>query len=97
MGCSGGDAYGGDRRQEMSLHEYTAWWRQHKAGGGGRLLYLKDWHFASEFPGYKVCGTPWPGNAGWMGSYPLHAASLIIHQAEHYTADKAAVEIRSLG
>ena len=54
MVCSGGDAYGGGRRRELSLHEYAEWWRQHKAGAGGHLLYLKDWHFASEFPGYQV-------------------------------------------
>ena len=53
--CRGGDAYGGGRRHEMSLAEYLKWWQQHKAGLDDRLLYLKDWHFVSEFPGYQVC------------------------------------------
>lgn len=38
----------------MSVSEYVSWWRRHKAGEDDRLLYLKDWHFANEFPGYKV-------------------------------------------
>ena len=41
----------------MSLAEYLRWWQQHKAGLDDRLLYLKDWHFVNEFPGYQVCTT----------------------------------------
>ena len=71
----------------MSLRKYTEWWRQHKAGAGGCLLYLKDWHFASEFPGYQVCRPPWPGIPGSLGSYPCHADSVIAHQAEQGSAE----------
>ena len=63
---------GAARRREMSLREYAEWWRQHKAGAGGRLLYLKDWHFASEFPGYQVCRPPWPGNVGCIQAAARH-------------------------
>ena len=38
----------------MSLHDYAAWWKQHKAGLDHRLLYLKDWHFVNEFPEYQA-------------------------------------------
>ena len=50
------EAYGGGQAQEMTLAEYASWWRCHKAGEADarQLLYLKDWHFASEFPGYQV-------------------------------------------
>ena len=86
MRCSGGDAYGGGRRREMSLREYAEWWRQHKAGASGRLLYLKDWHFASEFPEYQVCRPPRPDQTR-DASACIHAASLIVHQAEHRRAE----------
>ena len=53
--CSRGEAgYGAGQRLELSVSEYVSWWHQHKAGKDERLLYLKDWHFAAEFPGYKV-------------------------------------------
>jgi hypothetical protein len=36
-----------------------AWWRGRAAGGGdGRLLYLKDWHFANEYPDYQAYECP---------------------------------------
>ena len=41
----------------MSLAGYLRWWQQHKAGLDDRLLYLKDWHFVNEFPGYQVWTT----------------------------------------
>ena len=36
----------------MTFGEYAAYWRQRD--DDGRLLYLKDWHFANEFPSYQV-------------------------------------------
>jgi hypothetical protein len=50
------EGYGAGQRQEMSLAEYASWWRRHKAGepDAQQLLYLKDWHFASEFPSHQV-------------------------------------------
>ena len=36
----------------MTFGEFAAYWRQRD--DDKRLLYLKDWHFASEFPSYKV-------------------------------------------
>lgn len=38
----------------MPLRKFAEWWTHHKAGLDGRLLYLKDWHFVSEFPDYQV-------------------------------------------
>ena len=43
----------------MSVSEYASWWRQHKAGEDERLLYLKDWHFANEIPGFQVSALVW--------------------------------------
>ncbi len=45
----GWDCGCGERR-ELSLHEYAAWWRRRAAGQEHGALYVKDWHFAAEFP-----------------------------------------------
>ncbi len=56
----------------MTLGQFIAWWREHKAAGrtvdgdtagaertaGRELLYVKDWHFQQDFPHYKVNGLP---------------------------------------
>ena len=41
-------------RCELSLHEYAAWWRRRAAGQEAGALYVKDWHFAAEFPDAQV-------------------------------------------
>ena len=38
----------------MSLREYAAWWRPRAAGQEDGALYVKDWHFAAEFPAAQV-------------------------------------------
>ena len=89
--AAGGSMEAGGGPREMSLAEYVAWWRENVpaagaapdgggggSGGGGAApwLYLKDWHFAAEFPEYQVlrwvlsccpticglhnCGVGWP-------------------------------------
>ncbi|KAK9822489.1 hypothetical protein WJX81_002142 [Elliptochloris bilobata] len=45
-------------RRELSLREYAAWWRRRAAGQEAGALYVKDWHFAAEFPGAKAFSTP---------------------------------------
>lgn len=75
--CSNAEGYGGGKRHEMSLCGYTEWWKQHKAGLDNRLLYLKDWHFVTEFPDYQACASqqwgtavcmPVLGNSGFLCS-----------------------------
>jgi hypothetical protein len=53
LACRQAD-YGADVVQEVRLAEYAAWWRQHSGGAPGPLLYLKDWHYAAEWPQHKV-------------------------------------------
>ena len=62
----------------MSLAEYLKWWQQHKAGLDDRLLYLKDWHFVNEFPGYQVCTTT-QIPAIWPKSSVPHLLKLFAH------------------
>ncbi len=45
----GWDGGCGERRA-LSLAEYAAWWRGRAAGRERGALYVKDWHFAAEFP-----------------------------------------------
>ena len=54
--CS--QAQDNNRRHEMTFAEYAAYWRQRDVDD--RLLYLKDWHFANEFPSYQVLHLHWP-------------------------------------
>lgn len=44
--------YSSGKRRHMSFHEFAKIWRSHSSESEN--LYLKDWHFASEFPNYKV-------------------------------------------
>ena len=76
----------------MSLREYADWWRQHKAGTSVRLLYLKDWHFVSEFPGYQVCRTPWPGHAGCLAHLPFMRSPSLYTKQSTIERNEAAVE-----
>ena len=38
----------------MSVQDYVVAWKAARASSGPGSLYLKDWHFAAEFPEYKV-------------------------------------------
>jgi hypothetical protein len=41
--------------REMSIGEYLEWWKDRPASSSSQvndLLYLKDWNFCKEFPGY---------------------------------------------
>ena len=53
----------------MTLADFAEWWRMHKAGQDTRLLYLKDWHFANEFPHYKAYDTPRYFQQDWLNEY----------------------------
>lgn len=62
--CSQDAGYGGGARQRMTLRDYVTWWRRYKAGKAQGLLYLKDWHFADEFPAYNVSNPDLPACNG---------------------------------
>eukprot|EP00884_Botryococcus_braunii_P006407 jgi/Botrbrau1/15768/Bobra.4_1s0130.2 len=64
-----GDSYGGSQRQEMALREYSSWWRRKKLGRETNALYLKDWHFAHEFPHYKAYDLPVYFCDDWLNYY----------------------------
>ena len=67
----------------MALSEYMAWWRSSKAQQqaqqaqaqqarrqhGSQLLYLKDWHCASEFPGYTAYTCPPWFQDDWLNAW----------------------------
>lgn len=49
-----GWASGCGERRNVSVREYAAWWRRRAAGLEAGALYVKDWHFAAEFPAAQV-------------------------------------------
>lgn len=54
----------------MTIAEFADWWAQHKAGASdGRLLYLKDWHFAAEFPHREAYETPAYFQDDWLNDF----------------------------
>ena len=53
----------------MTVAEFGEWWQMHKAGKDSRLLYLKDWHFANEFPNYKAYTTPCYFQEDWLNDF----------------------------
>ena len=53
----------------MTVAEFGQWWQMHKAGKDARLLYLKDWHFANEFPHYKAYETPHYFQEDWLNEF----------------------------
>ena len=53
----------------MRVAEFAQWWKMHKAGQDDRLLYLKDWHFANEFPDYKAYQTPGYFQEDWLNEF----------------------------
>lgn len=61
---------GSTPRLDMTVAEFADWWAKHKAGADdGRLLYLKDWHYAAEFPDYKAYETPAYFQQDWLNDY----------------------------
>lgn len=56
-------------RLDMTIGEFAEWWHMHKAGKDARLLYLKDWHFANEFPHYKAYNTPEYFQEDWLNDF----------------------------
>ncbi len=63
-------------RLDMTVAEFAHWWKMHKAGQDDRLLYLKDWHFANEFPDYKAYQTPCYFQEDWLNEfYDMRQAS----------------------
>ncbi|KAK9803323.1 hypothetical protein WJX73_002391 [Symbiochloris irregularis] len=64
--------YGGGARQRMTLRDYVTWWKRYKAGKVQGLLYLKDWHFADEFPQYHAYRLPVYFHSDWLNDYFDH-------------------------
>jgi len=56
------------RRSEMTVNEYAAWWVSDRAGGN-ECLYLKDWTFAAEHPGYRAYETPRVLSDDWLNEH----------------------------
>ncbi|DBB18928.1 TPA: hypothetical protein ACH3X3_000505 [Trebouxia sp. C0006] len=56
-------------RLDMTVAEFAHWWKMHKAGQDDRLLYLKDWHFANEFPDYTAYQTPCYFQEDWLNEF----------------------------
>jgi hypothetical protein len=56
-------------RLDMTVAEFAQWWKMHKAGQDDRLLYLKDWHFANEFPDYTAYQTPCYFQEDWLNEF----------------------------
>ena len=56
-------------RLDMTVAQFADWWTKRKAGEDARLLYLKDWHFAAEFPGYKAYTTPEYFQEDWLNDF----------------------------
>lgn len=53
----------------MKFAQFAHWWKMHKAGQDDRLLYLKDWHFASQFSDYKAYQTPCYFQEDWLNEF----------------------------
>ena len=51
---------------EMELSEYLTYYRGRGQGQGQEVLYLKDWHFAAEFPALKAYETPRYFCSDWL-------------------------------
>lgn len=56
-------------RFRSSLNDYLSYWREHHTGADPRLLYLKDWHFAAEYPEYGAYTCPEYFKDDWLNLY----------------------------
>ncbi|KAK9816935.1 hypothetical protein WJX72_007187 [[Myrmecia] bisecta] len=56
-------------RRDMTVAEFAQYWRRFQAGQERDILYLKDWHFANEFPGYKAYQLPHYFREDWLNEY----------------------------
>ena len=71
-------------RLDMTVAEFADWWRMHKAGKDSRLLYLKDWHFANQFPAYTAYETPRYFHQDWLNDfYDMKQAAQRQQQQNH--------------
>uniref|UniRef100_A0A0E0FMX5 JmjC domain-containing protein n=1 Tax=Oryza nivara TaxID=4536 RepID=A0A0E0FMX5_ORYNI len=82
------------KRFEMSMREFVDHWAASSSNGDsdGSLLYLKDWHFVKEYPGYVAYTTPTFFADDWLNMYldshPIHRDSDIAnHTNEINCAD----------
>ncbi|XP_064598247.1 2-oxoglutarate and iron-dependent oxygenase JMJD4-like isoform X2 [Liolophura sinensis] len=56
----------------MTLGEYTQYWESYIGAGyppSMESLYLKDWHFTRDFPGYPAYTTPNYFNSDWLNEF----------------------------
>ncbi|KDD75597.1 hypothetical protein H632_c599p0, partial [Helicosporidium sp. ATCC 50920] len=63
-------AYGEDDIKLMTLSEYVRWWkaREHH-DGENPAWYLKDWHFASEYPSAQMYACPRYFEEDWLNGW----------------------------
>ena len=71
--------------REMTISQFLEWWDGPRLGGGGvggggggggsnvddEILYLKDWNFAKEFPGYGLYVWPPWFREDWLNQYEV--------------------------
>ncbi|GFO12946.1 Jmjc domain-containing protein 4-like [Plakobranchus ocellatus] len=56
----------------MTVESFISYWQQYKSDGypeKGRCLYLKDWHFAKNFPDYFAYTTPEFLSSDWLNEF----------------------------
>lgn len=66
----------------MALNQYTEWWRECKAGKHEPTKYLKDWHFAAEFPEHQVISRV----GCWVSLAALAHLPFMPDQEKHHRA-----------
>ena len=63
-------------RERWTVREYIEnYWRKDEGDRGNRSLYLKDWHFPTEFADYGAYETPKYFRDDWLNEYYDHLAS----------------------
>ncbi|BFZ21753.1 hypothetical protein BsWGS_24792 [Bradybaena similaris] len=59
-------------KTEMTVRDYLAYWQSYRSQDHPQsksCLYLKDWHFVRDFPGYSVYQTPIALCSDWMNEF----------------------------
>lgn len=57
---------------QKTMTEFLRYWRQYRSNrscGNDQCLYLKDWHFVKDVPGYKAYETPAYFTCDWLNEY----------------------------
>eukprot|EP00118_Oscarella_pearsei_P016133 m.151223 g.151223 ORF g.151223 m.151223 type:complete len:407 (+) comp38580_c0_seq2:25-1245(+) len=59
------EEFGSHPKTTMHLKDYLSNWKESSA----KHLYLKDWHFVKEYPGYKAYETPPHFSIDWINEF----------------------------